>query len=82
MAQACLQSHIPFIAEHYLKLTERLSVTIKKNGPDYTIVIQKDKVKLKLSLEEYTTLSQQVNTIEIAALLLSGKLGYEHGESA
>ena len=73
MAQALLD--LP-AAEYNVKCTDKLSISAKKNDQDYSVVIQKDKVKITLTLEEYAILGKHRDGIDVACFLLKGQLGF------
>ena len=62
-------------AEYHIQCTDRLSVAARKTEDNLFVVIQKDKVKLTMSLDEWNVIAVNKDSIDLGLHLLNGTLG-------
>ena len=75
-----LQQQQP-VAEYIIKCSDKLCISAKRTEQgECVVIIQKDKNKIYLSLEEYSNLGRQKDCIELACYLLKGELGLERAD--
>ena len=61
--------------EYKIFCAENFSLTARKTNTDCVVVLQKDKLKITLTLEEWKLLAVNKETVDLGVLLLKGKFG-------
>ena len=77
MAQAQLDYNKP-AGQYVLHCSNDVTIKVSNtHSPDaVTVVLTKNRVKIALTHEEWAAIADSIQTIEMAALLLRGKLGF------
>ena len=64
-------------SEYSITCGPELSISIRK-GTEYTVTLQKGRVKIVLTMDEWRDIAGNYETLELGFLLLSGTLGRVH----
>ena len=68
-------------SEFNIKSGNDISISVKRNHDSCHVCIQKGRAKLNLSLEEWMNVINHKDTVQLAALLLTGNLNLSPVES-
>ena len=74
MAQEMITAPFTPCSEYIVKCASDFSITIRKSE-GYSVIIQKARNKVVLSLEEWKAFLAHAETVELAYLLLNGNIG-------
>lgn len=81
MAQKMLEKDVTPIqaygvsSEYSIKCAPDITTCVRKTADNYSVTIQKGRLKLEVTIEEWRSIVANCDAIELGFLLMSGNLG-------